>query len=350
MKRLTKLSAGEILSIPSDQPECLYTEDQEAARSEYRSLAAFWHPDRHHAAEAGQVFGHIGVLYRAAQARWAGGSWRQPGLQVLTALDGTRYEIRYRKQHAFELGDVLISPTMVAYLICREHEDLYAAALRVIAGLPFAHAQMQAQMTPSLPKVVCAFETRDVLVLVLAKTPQQVSLVDLLAYAAGCLDPRHVAWIVSRLFNIACYLDYAGLTHNALSPQSCFVDPTGHGVALLGGWWYACRQGGRLLALPERSVALATPDLLSGKHADTRLDLAAIRSIAHELLGDERGGRLAADAGVPAALQQWLRLASTGNARQDYQQWQSRTLPDSFGPRRFVRWDVSADDIYPAVC
>lgn len=349
MSHLSNLTASTILSIPADQPERLFSADQDTARNEYRMLAACWHPDRHSGAEAGQVFGHIGALYRAALARLTGGYWQTPGLLRLTALDGTCYEIRYRKQHAFELGQMFISPTMVAYLLAPEHEDLYAVARRSIGGLSFANDAMRAQMAPHLPTVLSAFATNDALVLVLAKTPQQVLLSDLLAHASGRLDARHVAWVLSRLLNLACYLDYARLTHNGISVDSCFIDPAAHSASLLGGWWYACRREARLVALPARSADLAAPDMLAAKRADSRLDLALIRSIGRELLGDERGGTLLADAGVPAALGQWLRLASSGNARQDYQQWQSQVLPDSFGPRRFVRLDVSADDIYPAL-
>lgn len=338
------LSGSEILQLPTDAPGYLFSDDLGLAQLEFRQLAKRWHPDGNRTAEAERVFQHIEALYRQARAQIAAGIWRAPGVLRFSSREGQRYEVAYVKHHAFELGDMYLSPAAVTYVLAQEYADLYANALQRIANLPYAHADMRAQMEPLLPSIAAQFSTADALVLIVRKTPEQVLLRDLLTHA-GRIEPVHAAWMLSGLLNLACYLDYAGLTHNALALDTCFVSPASHQVSLLGGWWYACPVGQKMLALPERSLALLAPDALHHKLASHRLDLELIRELGRELLGLKGGGLPAAD--LPAALAQWLRLASSGTALHDYQHWQRHVLRDSFGPRRFVRLAVSADDIYP---
>lgn len=343
------LNAHAILRIAPDAPERLFSGDTATARAEYRRLAACWHPDRNPDPAAARVFAHIEALYRLALARLADGYWRQPGLLRLTAQDGRVHELAWRQRHGFELGELYLAADRLVFVLDPEHDDLYRNALAALPALPFASAAMREQMLPALPEIATAFETGERRVLVLRKTPRQVLLSDLLDHLGGRLEARHVAWIISGLLNLACYLDYAGLTHNGIGLDTCMVSPDDHRISLPGGWWYACPRGARMAALPPAALDIAPPDLLRGKRADARLDLESIRHLGRTLLGDATGMRLAHDRSIPAALADWLRLASPGTALHDYRHWQDTVLPDSFGPRRFVRLDVSASDIYPPV-
>jgi len=98
-------------------------------------------------------------------------------------------------------------------------------------------------------------------VLVVEKAPDQVPLRDLLEHLNGKLSAEHTAWILSSLLNIACYLQYAALTHNAVSPDTFFVSPEAHSGALLGGWWYATAAGARIGALPASTALIVALDV-----------------------------------------------------------------------------------------
>jgi hypothetical protein len=340
------LTADQILAIPAIEPERLFTGDPAAARAEYRKLASIWHPDHNPDARAAAVFDHIAGLYRRAESRLAGGTWLVPGLLKLTAVNGQAYEIRYRKRRPFELGDLFIGRGVVAYVLTGEYTDLWRAATSTVDGFRFANPAMQAEVARYLPSPAGAFETRDASVLVIKKAAKHVLLADLLEHVGGTLAPEHMAWILSSLLNVACYLRYAGLTHNAISLDTYFVAPSDHSGALLGGWWYAAARGAKLRALPAQSLRLLPPDMLGAKRADPRLDLDLIRGVGRALLGDESGASLGRDGRVPAPLRHWLRLASSGDAVQEYDYWQRHVLTESFGARRFVPLHVSADAIY----
>jgi hypothetical protein len=346
MNTLINLSAEALLAIELSKPEHLFTGDEEVAKQEFRALAARWHPDRQPDAATTAVFQHLNQLYETAVKKLRGGIWQTPGLLMLRATDGATYKIRYRKQHDFELGRCVIGREIVAYVVEKEYSDLFDNALSVFARLPCADGRMAAEMSRYLPEMVRYFDTDDHQVLVLKKTPDLVLLRDLLEHLGGRMEPRHVAWIISSLLNVACYLDYAGLAHNAILSDTWFVSPAQHTGALLGGWWYAVRQGQPMLAAPAATVEYAPFTVIEQKQGDRRTDLELIRAIGRELLGDASGLRLVDDNTVPPLMRDWLMQSAQLTAVEDYQLWMNEVLKRSFGKRRFVVLDVAAEALY----
>ena len=346
MNTVTTLSAAALLAIELSEPERLFTGDEEIAKQEFRVLAARWHPDRCPDAGTTGVFQHVNRLYEAAVRKLRGGIWHTPGLLVARATDGVTYQIRYRRERAFELGRLFIGREITAWVVRREHADLFRNALEIINRLPCADARMAVEVGRYLPEIVRHFETGDGWVLVLRKTPDLVLLRDVLDHCGGRLDARHVAWIISSLLNLACYLDYARLAHNAILTDAWFISPPRHSGALLGGWWYAVRQGEPMRAAPATTVQYAPFDVLDRKCGDSRTDRELIRALGRELLGDVTGVRLARDRAAPAPMLDWLRLPAGDSAIHDYRTWTNQVLKASFGERRFVKLEITTDDLY----
>lgn len=343
---ITALSAEALLAIPLSVPERLFTGDPDQAQREFRTLAAHWHPDRCSRPEATAVFQHLNRLYEAAERKLRDGVWQTPGLLTLRGNDGTRYQIRYLREREFELGQRFIGPETVTWLVEKQHADLFENALEIIAGLRFADGRMAAQLQPSLPEIAARFETADRLALVLRKAPDLLLLSDVLDHFNGRMEARQVAWIISSLLNLVCYLDYAKLAHNAILTDAVFISPPRHSSALLGGWWYAVRQGQSMRAAPALTVQYAPFDVINHKRGDIRTDLELVRAMGRTLLGDVSGARLAREKAAPPAMLDWLRLPASGSPVQEYQTWQRRVLKASFGERRFVKLDVSVNDLY----
>ena len=345
MNHHATLSAELLLTIPLSAPERLFTGDEAQARQEFRTLVSNWHPDRCRQAEANEVFQHINRLYDAAVQKMQKGVWQTTDLLSLRASNGTRYEISYRREHEFELGRLFIGTETVTWLVGKEHADLFESALAVINGLPFADGRMVAEMQPALPEIAAHIETRDQLALVMRKAPDLLLLCDVLDHCGGRMDARHVAWIISSLLNLACYLDYAKFAHNAILSNAVFISPQQHSSALLGGWWYAVRQSQPMRAAPAVTVQYAPPEAIARKRGDIRTDLELMRAVGRELLGDITGARLARDKAAPQPMLDWLRLPSCGSPVHDYQTWQ-QVLKASFGERRFVKLNLSTIDLY----
>ncbi len=347
MKKLELLQADEILR--ASQPGAIFTGiDERTLSNEFRALAKRWHPDINRTPDAALVMAQLKKLYDAGCEMLQRGTWEIPGVVRLADKKANKeYRIHYLASRAFELGVMYISHSLVAYVLDPQHRDLFDNADGLLTiGFRYASPGMEGEVSRYLPRLMKAFETEDGrLCMVINKTPDLLLLQDVLAYYKGQIPDRHAAWIQSTLHNLVCYLEYAGLTHNDISPDTYFISPLHHCGALLGGWWYATETGNRIRKLNARSYRLLPPDIKAGRIADHRLDFELVRATGREMLGDITGVKLEAMHVAPKAMVDWLRFVSTGSAIEDYERW-GDVLRDSFGPRRYVEMELTADKLY----
>ena len=344
MKDISKLTSSEILAVVS--PEQLFTGDEDAAKLQYRTLSKIWHPDRNSSPGADEVFAHFGVLYAKGIEKLKAGTWETPGLYTFSDLRGKKFQVKYRKKHTFELGEMYIGDYSVTYMIDKSADDLFANAKKTIKGFKYANDKMKAEIARCLPEIHAENETADRFVLVVKKTPDLILLRDVLDHLGGKMDPKHVAWILNTIYNVACYLKYAKLTHNSIGLDTYFISPSKHSGALLGGWWYASDANTKIVAVPARTITYAPRNLTSNKIASPQIDSELIRATGRELLGDGAGSKLLADTSIPNAMLNWLRTPGVGDAYQEYENWAKQVLKDSFGERRFVDLKIQPSDVY----
>lgn len=366
MVDLTKalnLSAAQILAIPADQPERLFTNNADEIKSLFRQLAKKWHPDRNPGdKQAGEAFARLASLKAKADEKLEAGIWEEPGVVRLQQKSGKTATIHYLKKHDFELGQFYICDGQIAYVVRPEFKDLFDNALNAIRNFKFPNDKVRNYFQPQLPEFIGKFETADGNhVMVIKRDNDMILLKDLLEHKGGKLESAHACWIMSRLHNMTCYLQKMGLTHNAISLDTVFVlpkqtsftrsasqpiAPKDHTMSLLGGWWYFAKEGEMLKGLPAKAVNYTPRSVLETGKADCRIDHTMIRVVGRELLGDITGVRLGHGGTVKQAVVDWLTLPGTGDAVKDYEIWQQKVLPDSFGTRRFTEMDVKPSDIY----
>jgi hypothetical protein len=340
------LSAAQILAITT--PELMFTGDVDLAKREYQKLASAWHPDKNSMADP-KVLAHINVLYDQAVAKLDRGEWEIPGHLFINTVAGKTFRIKYRSKHEIDVGDMYISDNYVFFSVLKENDDLYAIAKKRINGFKYANDKMKEEVSKLLPKIHEEHETADRRIMVLKKTPDVFLLRDVLNYFNGKIEPKHVAWMVSRLYNLSCYLKYSGIVHSGISIDSVFISPEFHSALLLGDWWYSTNEGSKLVALPSISSAMIPVDIIKGKKSTYKIDLELVKSVGRHLLGDIVGSKLLMDKDIPKPLLNWLRSPSKNDAFEEYDIWQSKVLIDSFGKRRFVELNVTADEIYGAI-
>lgn len=336
-------SAEQILG--SKFPGDLFSKDTIKIKEELRRLLKLWHPDVNHDPISAEVFNHIYELYHLGISQLESGKWETPGLLEI-GTNSNQFRVKYKKHFEFELGDCYIGDYIITYLIDKSYEDLFNNGRLTVNNFKYSSDRMKVEVMRYLPKPIRCFEIENKLGWVFEKTPDILSLRDVLNCYGGKLDPRHVAWIMSTLHNITCYLEYAGLSHNDISLDTYFISPKYHSGALLGGWWYATREGERLIAVPNRTYQFMSTETKASKIAFTKTDLELIRAIGRELLGDSTGIRLNQIEGIPKPLISWLQLPSpTYSAIKDYSLWQ-KVLTDSFGPRKFVKMELTSNELY----
>ena len=344
MNDISKLTPSDILSIT--QPEKLFS-GETAVEAEYRILCKIWHPDRNKDPKANDVFAQIGTLFREAKKKVEAGTWEIPGLYIFSDKTGKKFQVKYKRKHSFELGDMYVGEYTVTYFIDKAAEDLFNNAKKMMSSFKFANDKMKKEVERYLPQLHTVNETADGrLVMVVKKDPEMILLRDLLDHLGGKIDPKHVAWMLSTIYNISCYLKYSKLTHNSIGPETVFISPKSHSGALLGGWWYVVPVESKLSAVPARTITYAPHNLTTKKIADYRVDAELIKATGRELLGDGGGSKLLSDPSIPNALLNWLRTPGRGDAFSEYDDWVKSVLKDSFGERRFVELKVQPSDVY----
>lgn len=340
------MTSAEILSIK--EPELLFSSDMSAAKREFRALVMDWHPDRNKDLKANNVISHVNQLYREACKRILEGAWRRNSTLTFRTDDSKTYKIHYYSLHPFELGEVAISKGIVTYLIDEDYGDLFKEGIKWTESCNYRYAndKMKMEVERYLPKRAKVIHLKDRNILVVEKNPGLVRLRDLVEYFDGKLDPKHAAWVISSIYNLLCYFNFAGIVHGDISLDTYFINPEKHSGALLGGWWYARQEGERLIALPSRTVDNLPSDLWAKKQADQRIDLGLVRLIGREMLGDASGVAFRANRSIPQALSEWLIYGTSGSALKDYEIWQKVIIPAAFGGRYFTELDVKLKDIY----
>lgn len=341
------LTADQILSIKT--PEKLFTVGMlSEVKAQYLELSKKWHPDKRPGVDP-RVFATIGDMYLRALKKIKDNAWGAHGSIEIESADGKKYRARYRHHRKFELGDLYIGDTVIAYLLDNSAQDLADAEAAAVKGFVFSKndPKMEADLSKVLPRAMIRTPTADGRIFVAyAKTAEWLSMRDIIRHFGGKVPPKHAAWMISRLYNLARYLDYTGLMHGDLSPETLFIHPQDHGVAIFGGWWYSRPIGKKMSALPSRTIRYAPKAVVEAKVASQRIDLECIKATGRELLGDISGARLMSDKEIPKPLFNWLQTPSQGDPKKDLKAWTERVLPDSFGPRKFIELKINVEDLY----
>lgn len=322
MSTIENLSASDILAIPLGKPHLLFPGDVNGASLLHKRLVAKWHPDRNNGVGS-DVMGHINVLFERALDGIQAGTFAGSSVLKMEGRDGKGYTFRFQKMVPFELGRLYIASRSIVYVIGSRYTDLAKNAVSNIRSLGYHNDAMRQEHERYMPKVekVLPLIGGDT-ALVIRKQADQVLLADVLSHFGGAIEPRHVAWIVSSLCNVNCYLKWARINHNDISPATYFISPTQHNGALLGGWWYSATTGNKPLAVPARTHGV-------GSDFTTKaIDGTLIRITGKELLGSEF-------AKAPMPMQMWLRGLGTKNSYDEYKAW-SEMLTNAFGARRYA--------------
>lgn len=333
-------TAEQILALTAADRGALFPSAANGAKRAFRRLATVWHPDVCDHPRAAEVFAHLVRLRDAGGARVAGSA---PS-RTLRTRDGRSLGVSPLSTVPLDAGELLVGRRSLTWVYRTDAADLAEAGAATIAGFRFADDRMRAQMTPFLPTL----DRRIPLAggeeaLVMARHADEVLLADLLR-VKGAVPAEHAAWVGSGLLNLACWLDWSGLVHGAIAPETVLVSPETHTVRLMGGWGFATRAGSRPTALPGRTLALAPRLSVRGEVVDARLDLELIRRTLREAFGDPTGGSLLGG-GAPDPVARWLLMPPAPTAREDYAGW-LRALEAVWGRRRFVRWGLTPADIY----
>jgi len=338
---MTVTSIIDILKIK--RPEDLFTFGD--IKNEYRKLAKMYHPDVTGNKYHEDVFIHITKLYEQGLDKITKGYWNSFGLLSVTAVNGSKYNIKYRYTKAFELGTMYVNDTIVAYEIDKKYEKLYSAYVQNVTNLQYRDTHMEKEFKRYFPIIKAQIITKDKYIIVLNKSKDALPLSVALNYFDGIIEPKGAAWIMSRLHNIHCFLYYNKIAHNDISVDTVFISPEHHSVMIYGGWWYSKTIGEKLIGMPTYAFDYMTPKNKKNKTADGLIDGELMRLTLRTILGDASGISLVSKHNVPEAFASWVRLPGTNKPVKDYHAWQD-VLDKAFGERKFIPMNVDINAAY----
>ena len=251
--------------------------------------------------------------------------WEHADRAEFACTDGSAIEVRYLHRSPFPGGEMLVARKN---LIFRFTEGAAEAERlrRTVSFLDYPSADTR-ELSQFFPRITGGFALENgESLLVLAKDPDEYPL-----RLFGRLGGRHVAWIISRMENLCCVLEYNSLVHPQINPDTLFINPFTHQASLYGGWWSDVKNNS---LAPDRSRVLTTRENLLG-----------LRNTAANLLGWPKAGTVRSDDNVPKALADFLNGQPRDNAYDDFALW-DEMLIKAYGERRFVPLAVEDSGIY----
>jgi hypothetical protein len=321
-----------------ESPGEVFSGDIGLLKAEFDKLALMYHPDVNNSPRANDEFIHLQYLHQRAQEELKEGYWESK-----TAIEFSSYRARFIKKVELPIGNMYVGSSHVTFLIRKEHKALFDNATSMIKLFYYPSDKMKEEVSRYLPSIRTTVELPNHYVLVVNKTPDLILLRDIPTTIPDW--DKHVAWILSTLYNLMCYFDYAGITHNDISLDTYFVSFEYHSGALLGGWWYSRKRGDKLLSVPTYAYDLFSPVMKKTKQADFSLDKELVRALGRELLGDRTGTRLLTNKAAPQPFVNWLRCATSMKAVKEYALW-DKVLHESYGKKKFIKADITAEKIY----
>jgi hypothetical protein len=222
--------------------------------------------------------------------------WEENGSASYRMQNGKTLTLSYMDHYSY--------PELVCYL-CREtvvyvfdREEGANAFLRGLSQLAFPAADVKlVRCFPQLKSKLYLDEGK--LGLVYTRKPY--------FYPAEVFAPfasEHLAWVISRMENICCALEYSELEHGNITAASLFINPITHEGMLFGDW---------------RDV----------KKKESKRDLRDLREAAKSV---------AEDLHHPRELEAFLQSEPAADAYADFAAW-DQVIEDGFGGHRFTKMD-----------
>lgn len=331
-----------ILSI-NDPKQIFTSSDEKENKKIYLRLIKEWHPDgfatlgEAKIKEAEEVCKHINELYSDYVPKKVDLNYKE-----WTTKDGGKITLKYITDYPFELGTIYQSKTVTMYLLNKDKEKYYKNFKNTIANLKYYDSKMEKEMKKYFPQRVWYNELKDGYTIAIEKTLDVLSLRDVLNYYKGTIPDRTSAWIISSMYNIACYFDWANLVHNGITIDNYYISPVYHSGLLLGGWWYTVKNKENMIGCKKEIYDILPTKTKNSKISGKKNDMESIKLVGRTILGDSLGRRIKA----PDAIREWANSPIlTDNAIEEYKNW-SKVLDRAYGKREFIPLDLTWQTIY----
>lgn len=309
----------------------LFTNDLDICKTEYRSYAKRYHPD----SDCGnsEIFDAITKLYNKAIDLIASGDWEKSNYIQFTNEKNKTLELSYLMKDRFDLGEMYIGNSFLMYIFSTGKDKYADNFIKRVNEIKYSDSSMESEFKRYIPSI--RFEGKlntGERYIVISKTPDIVPLKLLLN---NKLEHKHSAWIISRLFNIGCFLRYNGIVHNGIKIDNLFISPKYHTVMLYGGWWFSTLNKEEMIGCTKDIYDIMSANSKMDKMSNYVTDIESIRLVGRKICSD-----------YPKEVNDFLNMGSTGDAYKEIKSWNSVLVITYGEKRKFTPFEININQLY----
>lgn len=318
-----------------------YPKDSTELRRCYADYAKIYHSDA--ATGCADAFNTIAKLYALAKVHFDNLNGKSVLKKVkATSKDGKSYILEYVCERVEFEYTSYIGREELWIVFGENYKKYYDNYLLSTKLVSYADDNLKKEFSRLMPKIKQNFETTTgKYVIIIEKTSEVASIQDILD---AIEDPnrkfewldrdRHCAWILSRLYNLACFLNMNKLVFNGINLKDLYVSPTFHTVLLLNGWQFCTKENERMLGTTKDIYDIMSIKCKDNKISEYNTDLESIKMVGRRLFTSK----------APKALLEYVEKASTGDCFTDWTEY-DEALTKAYGKRVFINWNFDIDDL-----
>ncbi len=252
--------------------------------------------------------------------------WEKAESVVFKCNDGTDVEIRYLHCHEIQGVTVYTARRNLVFHFKAGEVDKTELYRKVSSMVDYPSADIR-MLSNFFPNVVGGFSLYDGSnILIISKDENEYPL-RLFTNLSG----RHTAWIISRIENLCCVLEYNCIVHPLLGIDTIYINPYLHQASLYGGWWAAGKKN--------------TYSSYGRVYLTMESNLIALRKTAANVLGFAGNEQVRNYDGIPKPMADFISGSPKTDAYADFTFW-DEVLIKSYGERKFIDFEADDEKIY----
>lgn len=317
----------------------IFEQDETKIRKTFRDYIKEVHPDSCPYPKASEAADKLVKLYNSAMEHISKGTWEETGVERLSSKV-TLFGVK--DISAFELGARYVSDTQVAYVFDSGKGKYRTNYVIRVKSLRYPDKRMQDIYKVRMPNFQ-SLSTENVQMIsgreavVIQKTSDFYPMDLFLKAYKEQLTGRDIAWMISRMCDLCCFLYSQGLVLNGFTKENLFISPQTHTMSIFGGWWYAKPIGDSMIGTNKTVYSCMSPLTRTAKRSVFQTDIECMRHICTEIIKDKTD--------IPKPILKWINDGSSDDPISEYESW-NEALDKAYGERRFVKFETDSKKIY----
>lgn len=315
----------------------LFSDDENVAKKQRRSLLNKWHPDSNKEQDAEKVFIHINYLY---------GLNNTQVVENVLEINGKKYHYYFSiVNDIFTLYYLTSFKLLIKFNFKQEELKLNFVKNRNKLDLFLNSKDFKSRYQDILNLKILSSSNGEYLYVDLPPNYLPLSLI--LQYIKEFKDWKMSAWIISRYYDSALLYQHSDLKYIGCDFNLVFVDTKKHLIIDLSALFFSVKD--TMLLLTNNQHKFFTHSAISSKKCDDESINSLIKFSSILLAGDitQTGNfNLIEDIEVNKELiQQLLLINSSRSLLNNYKEWQEQTITKVFSQRSFYKKELTFNDL-----